>query len=192
MKMSDKQAAALEIFRILMKTMSRPGKILKLPGNLTGREPDGVIAVCDTLLDHEVKFSVIGRGTSESLIREIYEETKSEYVMSEEADYVIVAGGSGCGGIRSLSRGTLEFPDRGATVIYPVRSLGEGRGISLGLEGPGISGSVTVDIEGMDRSDLKDIQEMNSEFPMGIDVILIDPAGRVTSLPRSTRMEIKE
>lgn len=163
--------------------MANPGMVIKLPGA-------GLEKVCEVLLDHEVSFSVIGSGVHDGLIRKIYEITKSEYVRADTADYVIVAGGSSCGGIKSLNRGTLDFPDKGATVIYMVRELGNG-GLTLGLKGPGIESIRDLTINGADAGDLMDIKEMNSEFPLGLDLVLIDDNGFASSIPRSSSIEFK-
>ncbi len=186
MIMTESQKLSLNIFRVLMDSMARPGKILTLPGSGT------ILSVCSALLDHEVKFSVIGEETHENLIRDIYENSKSEYTRSDLADYVIVTGGSSSGGIKSLNRGTPEFPDRGATILYLAEELGYDGGCKISLEGPGISGKIELTIKGIDPLDIDDIRELNSEFPLGVDLFFIDRKSRVAALPRSSKIGMKE
>jgi alpha-D-ribose 1-methylphosphonate 5-triphosphate synthase subunit PhnH len=188
MPISDKDKVTLETFRALMKSMANPGTLVK-PGP---QSRYGIDAVCSALLDHEVGFSVIGPGAHDELIGRIYEETKSEYKRSDLADYVIVAGGSSSGGIRSLRRGTLEFPDSSATVIYMVRELGSAGGLKLNLKGPGIKTEMDLVIDGVNIKDIMDIREMNSEFPLGIDIVFIDDSGIVCSIPRSASIGLGE
>jgi alpha-D-ribose 1-methylphosphonate 5-triphosphate synthase subunit PhnH len=184
----EKNKITLRTFRVLMNSMANPGMLVKLDPQPQG----GIIAVCAALLDHEVGFSVIGPGAHDDLINGIYEETKSEYRRSDLADYVIVAGGSSSGGIKSLCRGTLEFPDSGTTVIYMVGELGLHSGLKLALKGPGIKTEKELLIGGADVKDIMDAKEMNSEFPLGIDIVFIDNEGIVASIPRSSSIELRE
>lgn len=188
MLIREKNKITLGTFRVLMNSMANPGTLLKLDP----QPQEGIIALCSALLDHEAGFSVIGPGAHDDLINGIYEETKSEYRRSDLADYIIIAGGSSSGGIKSLNRGTLEFPDGGATVIYMVRELGSHPGLKLILKGPGIKTEVELMIDGADVKDIIDAREMNSEFPLGIDIVFIDNAGIVASIPRSSSIELGE
>jgi len=173
-----------QVYRCLLKSMSYPGRVYKLPVE----HPEPVLLICGTLLDHEVMFSVIGPGTSDSLISKIFEITKSEYVSSELADYVIVAGGSSSGWLESLRIGTLEFPDQGATVIYMVDRIDRGADLKFSLKGPGIKDCIKCGADGLDIKDLLAFKALNSEYPQGIDMILIDKQNCILGLPRTMQI----
>ncbi len=171
-----------ENFRVLLDSMSHPGRILKLP--------DDFPAVLYTLLDHEVSFTVIGPGASEEFIHRIYQMTKSPYSGIDEADYVVVCGGSSGDMLAHVRRGELEFPDRGATVFYEVGELGGNQGSKIQLMGPGVIDLIELNVFGIDNNDLSMINEINTEYPLGIDIIFIDRSMNIASIPRSSRISL--
>ncbi len=171
-----------ENFRVLLDSMAHPGRILKLP--------DDFPAVLYTLLDHEVTFTVIGPGANEEFIHRIYQMTKSTYVGIDEADYVVVKGGSSGGMLAHIRRGELEFPDRGAAVFYEIDELGGKMGGIIELRGPGVKDSIELNVYGIDNSDLSIINQINSEYPLGIDIIFIDRSMNIASIPRSSRISL--
>jgi alpha-D-ribose 1-methylphosphonate 5-triphosphate synthase subunit PhnH len=85
----DTNSLTQDYFRILMQSMAHPGKEYPIPkvditkGNINY---NSFSVVCFTLLDHEVKFSVIGKETHDSLIEHIFQLTKAKYVQSDGAD----------------------------------------------------------------------------------------------------------
>jgi alpha-D-ribose 1-methylphosphonate 5-triphosphate synthase subunit PhnH len=92
--------------------------------------------------------------------------------------------------VSKLRRGTLEHPERGATAIYAVEELSNVGTVSLKLTGPGVSGSRTLGLEGLAATEAAAIREIRQDYPLGVDVYLVDGAGRVAGLPRSTRLEV--
>jgi alpha-D-ribose 1-methylphosphonate 5-triphosphate synthase subunit PhnH len=43
-------------------------------------------------------------------------------------------------------------------------------------------------IDGLNSNDLELLFEINSDFPLGVDTLFVDEAGRIVAIPRSTRM----
>jgi len=182
-----------EIFRVLLDSMSHPGRILKLPEIKVKNgkaEYDAFFAALYTLLDHEVTFSVIGTGVHEEFIDKVYQLTKSPYVGIDQADYVVVCGGSSGNMMEHVKRGEQEFPDKGAMVFYQVDDLGGPSGSRLNLSGPGVLDRIEFTVSGADPDDLALINPINSEFPLGIDVIFVDQAMKVASITRSSRVAV--
>jgi alpha-D-ribose 1-methylphosphonate 5-triphosphate synthase subunit PhnH len=111
--------------------------------------------------------------------------------------------GESNGEILKAKRGTLEYPDTGATVIYSICSLsqippspplvkGGIRGdLKLTLKGPGINGEISPFLSGVSKREFLYLKEINSEYPLGIDSVFIDSANRIMCIPRSTRIEVK-
>jgi alpha-D-ribose 1-methylphosphonate 5-triphosphate synthase subunit PhnH len=184
-----------EFFRIFMQSMSHPGKAYSIPevavtkGNISY---NSFSVVCFALLDHEVKFSVIGSETHDTLIEHIFQLTKSSYVQSGDADYVVVAGGSSNNSLMHLDSGEPEFPDKGATVFYLAKKINGSEGLNITLQGPGINREISFKISGVDKEDIKIIKDLNSEFPMGIDTIFIDENNQILSLPRSSQIFMED
>lgn len=170
------------VFRCLLQATANPGKLFALPPTGTGE----MEAIARTLLDHEVSFCVVGDGARETEER-LSLATGGRVAPPEEAAFAFV---SGTGGMAArLGRGTLEKPELGATAVYAVGSLSEGD-LSLRLSGPGVPGKRVLEVGGLDREEAEAIRESRSSYPLGVDVYLVDGAGRVVGLPRSTRVEV--
>ena len=61
-------------------------------------------------------------------------------------------------------------------------------GVTLSLSGPGIDGSRTVVIGGIDDVVVDGICSTRGGFPAGVDVLVIAADGSMIALPRSTRV----
>ena len=66
-------------------------------------------------------------------------------------------------------------------------SLTEGTMI-LELAGPGIQKSRAISVLGLDKGEIELIRATRRNYPLGIDIYLVDAAGRCAGLPRTTRL----
>ncbi len=179
------------VFRRILGCMARPGKVDFLVPEESGFAPDrAVVVVALTLLDEETTFAALGEG-KDRLARFCSLIAGSRMVPSGQADFVFVSGAKACPEITDLCRGSLLFPDRGATVVCRVaalRSETHERGVRLRLRGPGVKGEASLGVAGLARENLAYLREANNEFPLGVDTILVSADGRVACIPRSARM----
>lgn len=175
-------------FRTLLRAMSHPGKVYLLDDADAGNDP--LMAVIRILVDQEVSFCVVGEDTG--LLQAIHEATRSPFAEIGEADFVIVPEGGSFGEVHKAKRGTPEYPDLGATIIYKVGTLGgEGNGRPhVELTGPGIEAEIRPAIEGIILGEFVDLAEVNAEFPLGVDCIFVDNAYRIMAIPRSIRIQV--
>lgn len=179
------------IFRTVVKCMSRPGTIAHIGAksallDLETAMNRHIWSLLFVLLDREVTFAVVDEEGEEltSLINQL---TYAKSASLEWADYIIVTAKAEKtvlrDGFEKAKIGTLIDPHKAATVILEVEEM-TGRG-DLVLRGPGIEYEHYLGVEG--HSDWLDIREKrNSEFPLGIDMILIDRQGNMACLPRTT------
>lgn len=182
--------AAQRTFRTLLDAMARPGEIyqLALPPDETP-----VFAVCMTLLDHEVTYaaSTDGRPNDAAVALEgrIALEIGCPEVSLGEASFIVAYGALPASAWSVLRRGTLAYPDQGATILYVVAAIGptaRGAGsVSLTLSGPGVETERFLTLRGLDVSEFQHLSAANRDYPMGVDAILVDPGGRVACVPRS-------
>jgi alpha-D-ribose 1-methylphosphonate 5-triphosphate synthase subunit PhnH len=184
------------IFRTVLDAMARPGTVATLPAAddrcpLADYRP--LAAVARALLDHEVGFAVApGDDEAGELARYLVAATGSRPVAPGEADYAIARAPLPRGLLTSLKRGTLTFPDEGATLLVLTPDFARpDAGPVATLTGPGIPGARTVRLAGLTAQDLAERRVANAEFPRGIDLLLIDPLGRVSCLPRTTGVRIE-
>ncbi|MEA3324813.1 MAG: phosphonate C-P lyase system protein PhnH [Euryarchaeota archaeon] len=179
------------IFRSLLDAMANPGRITTLPKidikpPAANRYP---LLLLMTLLDHEVSFSVLG-GAQTQVTEYLKTNTGGKESRLENSDFILVYGGSSHGLIRGARVGTLEYPDESATVIYDTGSIGDnGEDILLELSGPGIAGKRRIGVSGIEQTEIEDVLAMR-DYPLGLDLIFTDTAGRIVCIPRSTTMRM--
>ena len=128
-------------FRVILQGMSHPGKIYALTGLPTSSSDTGtssrrypgkkaplpnlpgagsaVIELLGCLMDNEVSFVVIGDRDMETVI---VGHTDSRPVSFEDADYIVVRNGTTRGKLTGFKRGSLEYPDTGATILNLVEA----------------------------------------------------------------------
>ena len=189
MQINDETFIAQKTFRALLQAMSHPGRVYSLSQE---SELNGLILVLQTLLDHEVTFNVFGHQKDELEYKAI-RATGSKTANIEDADFIIIPSGNSEGVIINAKRGTLEYPDTGATVIYSIRSLSarDNGGLKITLKGPGINGEISSFLSGVSKSEFIYLKEINSEYPLGIDSVFIDSENNIMCIPRSTKIEVK-
>ncbi len=170
-------------FRVILQGMSHPGKVYPLP-DFNGDEPVAV-ELLRCLMDNEASFAVIG---DTGLARALALHTGSRPVSPEYADFIIVCRGTSSN-LAGCKRGSLEYPDTGATILYLVHELREGNGEII-LSGPGVDGTVSLQIAGLPLSELQRLREVNSEFPLGVDAVFLDQSGRIACIPRSSHIGV--
>jgi alpha-D-ribose 1-methylphosphonate 5-triphosphate synthase subunit PhnH len=194
----DSQAA----FRALLDTLSRPGKVRRLPACAYTGAPEGFcspsLTIMKTLCDHRVSFSLVPREPALERYLEVNLATPCEGV--ETADYVIFSGAAFHEEFLMLKRGLPEFPESSATALLCVGNLFEGAldpafdkaapSCRLVLTGPGVQEKAFLTVAGFDPRYGEARARTNNISPMGIDLFLVDAGGRVAGIPRTTVVEI--
>lgn len=190
----DPVYSSQRVFRQLLDCMARPGKIAEFRG-FEGESGDFicVAALALTLMDEETTFAALGPGWEEFVsFCKFY--TGSRPAPPEQADFVFIDGDRPRPELKQIRRGNLLFPDQGATVIcrvnaiYPGTFQTAGEGIVLRLRGPGVPGERELTLTGLARENLACLEKLNSEFPLGVDTILVSVQGQLACIPRSSSM----
>lgn len=198
-------------FRALLDAMARPGELAELGPVAADAAAEAArmglmpqtVALLDVLLDGQTSFCIAGDGSG-SATREVSLRTHAHARMATDAAFCVVprtaTGSEASFAIASLSGGTLVSPHLGATVIAECGALigadrdGRRTGSASGaaprdawrLEGPGIDGASRLEC---DRADvLGALAERTDEFPCGVDLVLVDGAGHLACVPRSSRV----
>jgi alpha-D-ribose 1-methylphosphonate 5-triphosphate synthase subunit PhnH len=174
-------------FRELMNAFARPGSLAAITPSSAGLLMD----VLDVLLDHEVSFCVFGKN-KELMEPEITAVTGSRAADIVSADFVIFAAGDTGDELYKVKRGSLEYPDKGATVIYYGAALDESKkSADHSFKGPGIAAGAGFTAPGIPAGELKKLSEINSEYPLGVDTIIISEK-HLLCIPRSSKItEVK-
>jgi alpha-D-ribose 1-methylphosphonate 5-triphosphate synthase subunit PhnH len=171
-------------FRVLLNAMARPGSIDTVPLHENGSEHAAALSVIESLVDHEVTFGVLPERAP--LIDAVLRQTGSRLAAAEEADYLLCEGDSLIQALDLAKEGSLEYPDKGATLICRVSRIATG-GI-LALAGPGIRDVTYLTIDGLEDEAVERFRECNSQPPVGTDIVFVAPEGRVACINRYTRL----
>lgn len=185
-------------YRLLLDAMARPGKINILPRMQITTPPQLTSAAAligFALLNADASFFVDG-SDPEVPTRHLLVNTSAKPVDAHKADFVFATGAASPMLAESMKKGSLPYPEEGATLVLDVMSLAtepqglgqEGNGLALRLQGPGVAGERVLFVRGLNGSLIETVQQANIEFPLGIDLILTDGDGRMTCIPRSSRI----
>lgn len=165
-------------FRNCLEALSRPGTLYGIMP-LFGSGLLGMASVflysevgyhCSDTLDFEIVAALTGAGEKSV--------EKAEYLFSEKADL---------GLLQRAKVGSGESPEGGATIIFGCETMDSG--VPVVLSGPGIDGLKTVFLP-VDRFLIDCFLEKNREFPLGVDLFLVDPTNRIMGLPRTVKIEV--
>jgi alpha-D-ribose 1-methylphosphonate 5-triphosphate synthase subunit PhnH len=146
------------------------------------------------LLDHEVSLHVEPGAAGDALASLLIRRTRVSIADVETATFVVADAATIPDHIpEAMNRGSLSYPDDGAMLVLEVASLDqENPGVSfLRLTGPGIETSRTLRLHGVDPAIIESRNRAVAHYPMGIDLLLIDDAGRIAGVPRTTVLELR-
>jgi alpha-D-ribose 1-methylphosphonate 5-triphosphate synthase subunit PhnH len=184
-------------FRVVLDAMARPGTVKQLP--VAARDAPvnpWLAAVLVTLVDHEVSLAVEPFDGADLLERFVRQRTAVASVGADRADFVVAASDRLDPSLPlRLRQGTLAYPNDSATLLILVPALDQsasaddGTALALTLAGPGVPSGHVFTVAGLTPA-LFEARDEAAEYPCGIDVILVDPGGRVTALPRSTAIQV--
>lgn len=182
------------VYRKLLNCMSRPGLLENISNEshkagMTLEMSKHLLTVLFTVLDGEVTFN-LPACNDKSLIKKINHLTYAKHAAADQADYIIITKTAGKAELSEAFRqakvGTLTDPHRSATVILEAEAITTGQ--QLALRGPGIEDKNYICVtDSLDWVAIR--QTKNNEFPLGIDMILLDETGQIACLPRTTQIQ---
>ncbi|WP_101721312.1 phosphonate C-P lyase system protein PhnH [Eggerthella timonensis] len=147
-------------------------------------------------VDQAVTFCVAD-SEADAAAAYLTSETHARRVPLHDADFVVVPARAdaqtACEAVAEACRGTLLSPEKGATVLMGCARLAdvpEGGEVAepavhvVALRGPGVECENRFAV---DRADWVRAREARGdEFPCGIEIVLVDPDGRIVAIPRSS------
>ena len=141
-----------------------------------------------------MKYSVYLITDAEEDIFEIY-----SYILrhdsAEKADYVFLNGSSDIAHlINECKIGELSYPEKNATIIISVAQISastiDDYNFQLILSGPGIKSENILFVHGLSIETIQNIVSLNTEFPLGVDILFTDAFENICSIPRSILLQI--
>ena len=185
---ADPSADSAHVFRAVLEAMSRPGKVVRVPGDLTPPAPlsPACAAVVLTLIDFDTPLWLSPEFGSDEVLAFLRFHTGAPMVDDPGRAAFAICAGREAAPVTDLPRGTPSYPDRSATLIVQVDELGDDTGI--GLTGPGIAMESRLTAKPLPDSFWSARATANGDFPLGVDVILASPS-HVAAIPRTTEAD---
>jgi alpha-D-ribose 1-methylphosphonate 5-triphosphate synthase subunit PhnH len=177
------------VFRAAMNAMARPGSIVTIDAALAAPEPlaPGAAALALSLCDFETPIW-LDPALSNAATRDYLRFYTGAPIVEApgKAAFAFFAGPLSLPNLAAFSLGSLEYPDRSATLIVQVRSLVAGRGWRM--TGPGIDGQALLEVDPLPRDFVEHRHALRPLFPRGLDFIFVAKAD-AAALPRTILIE---
>lgn len=179
-----------ETYRKLVHSMSRPGTISTIEGEVNPQIPcyHATFLTTLTLLDAEVRFHVV--SDNRNLGKVIADYTLAKECSIEEADYIFVPNGAKeevvLEALRKCKVGTLMDPQNSATWIIEQDVLQNSE--SIVLTGPGVKEEAALQLDVSEEFWIIRNEKVK-EFPLGVDLIFTDSVSLVC-VPRTTNVSV--
>ncbi|CEA03538.1 Alpha-D-ribose 1-methylphosphonate 5-triphosphate synthase subunit PhnH [Jeotgalicoccus saudimassiliensis] len=177
-----------QVYRQLVNASSRPGHIENIAEDVKNYSDfsDAALLTAMTLFDNEISFF----SKDKTMRKELKvltgaipnkDHTTADFIVTKEADLKDEY-------FTEVMKGILISPEKSATLIIDVETVGEGTLYSL--RGPGIKTETKVSLS-LDSHWIKLRNDICKEFPLGIDLILTDKHNNTVIIPRTTKVEVR-
>jgi alpha-D-ribose 1-methylphosphonate 5-triphosphate synthase subunit PhnH len=183
---------AQQHFRLLLDSMSRPGKINTFP-DADIFPPEGLNKAAAltgfALLNADATYFIAG-ANQDDIAGYFLINTGSHQAEIPAADYIFLPEWYNTTVLDEARVGTPIYPEDSATFIAAAKFISDQpfeSSLALTLRGPGVNGEAIVFVEGVNTELLDFVQEQNSEYPLGIDLIIADNEGHILCIPRSNK-----
>lgn len=179
-----------QAFRVVLAGMSRPGTLTHVEPLPNLGAHGAPASILQAMLDHEVTFAAV--PGDDQVVRALLRLSGSSIASAAKADFILTDCRSLPAVLREAKTGSDEYPDRSATVVVGVeesalRDTEEG---AIVLRGPGIAGERSCCIAGLSNEAIALLATRAEHLPRGLDLIFVEPGGKVLCLPRYVSVEV--
>lgn len=182
----DAQAA----FRCVLAALSEPGLIQTLPMEIIGPAPlnAATTALCLTLADFETPVWLDDRADMAAV--ESYLRFHCGCPLASDpatAAFAVVVDPEQGIALDRFAQGSIDYPDRSATLLIQVPTLDSGP--AHRLSGPGIESTRTLHAGGLPENFALLWQRNTARFPLGVDLVFCC-GNAIVGLPRTTQIHV--
>jgi alpha-D-ribose 1-methylphosphonate 5-triphosphate synthase subunit PhnH len=198
-----------QVFRCVLDAMARPGLPCRLPDDVLAQldadaSSAALRAVLLMLLDGDTSVW-IAPGLAPLALPDYlrFHAGVTLRAQADDAEFSVVnAAAASASLLGRLPRGSDLAPQQGATLILHVDAVhpggrdtalpcnSDGACSTLWLTGPGVHGSVCLQVLGVPAEFWRERIAMQAAYPRGIDLMLVS-AQQVVGLPRSTVLALE-
>lgn len=186
---ADPVFASQDVFQAVMHAFSTPGTVASLGERALGPAPlcAAASAILLTLADYATPvWFEASEKTQDAAAWLTFHSGAPVVSEPAKASFVLLSETTDVEHWHEFARGTMEYPDRSATLILPVRSMDGGA--SLELTGPGIETSRMIAPTGLPNGFVAAMAVNTALYPLGFDIVLVCGAEAI-ALPRTTRIK---
>lgn len=187
------------VFHAAMEALARPGTIHRMPPAAVPAPTPAVLAPLIALADIMTPIAAVDSAESaesaDALIAAVARLVSTRAVAPASARFGLALAEPD--DLSTLNRGSHWSPEEGAMLLQRVTSLEVVTDASPGepawrLTGPGIKPGepALLRVGGLGERFVAQRAERVSDYPSGIDVLLVTDDGEIVGLPRTTRIEI--
>jgi alpha-D-ribose 1-methylphosphonate 5-triphosphate synthase subunit PhnH len=180
------------LFRSILGCFSKPAVAVKLttPANAPPPLLPSTAAIALTLFDYQTPVWLSTSVNTDAVRKFIRFHTGATITTrADEAGFAIITLDEANADWPPFNMGTHAYPDRSTTLIVQIPSFCGGSPVQV--SGPGLKESVSLCVEAAYADFWKRVQDNNSLFPIGLDVILAS-SHHIAALPRSSRVDMLE
>jgi alpha-D-ribose 1-methylphosphonate 5-triphosphate synthase subunit PhnH len=179
-----------QVFRGLLKAMSRPGHAIALPAPSNPLAPFGgaLAAAALTLFDLDSPVWLDAAFDVEPVRQYLHLHTGAPLVgVPGAATFALIGAADRMPRLEAFASGEAAYPDRSTTLFVKVPALTGGTAVSL--RGPGIEYMASVSPAGLPGWFWPAWNDNAERYPLGVDVFIADEHALI-GLPRTARVMI--
>jgi alpha-D-ribose 1-methylphosphonate 5-triphosphate synthase subunit PhnH len=185
----DPALASQTVFRTVMEAMARPALPRPLAVALAPPPPlsPTAAAVALTLLDYETPFWLDAPLAADAAVAAwlTFHTGAPAPVNAAAASFAFISDPAAMPRFEEFAQGSLEYPDRSATLVLQVADFASGA--PLTFSGPGIAGERSLAAAPLPTDFRARLEANRAMFPRGVDLVLVS-TDAVACLPRSIRL----
>lgn len=177
------------IFRIVLDTISRPGKQSSF--HQSNRIKCARNLIIETLCDYDTSLFYQDRLVNSEVKDWIKYQVRTTVIENpKKADFICCdTDFANDLTLNTLLIGSLEMPHLSTTLIIQLDDSSILETNNLAMKGPGIPNEISIEIPGLSQNFWKQRIALQDDFPLGIDMFLCYES-KFLAIPRSTQIEL--
>lgn len=183
----DAVHASQATFRCVLDALAQPGTVQTLRVEVRGPEPLGhaLTAMCLALADADTPIWCDGPADNDAVSAYLRFHCGSPMTGEPGVAVFAIVTRSEDLDLGVFAQGSMEYPDRSATLLVQVPSLSDGP--LRTLSGPGIPYTEGLRVAGLPATFDAQWRANASAFPLGVDIVFCS-GSQIVGLPRTTRI----
>ena len=179
----DSAEVQQQTYRAVLEALSYPGKRQSLEAIVSMTERPAWLILLATLADENVSLADL-----DSLLgADDWSRLRCPESPADAADFLLATGSLTPDTDLRPKQGSLYHPHDSTTILLECQSIVAGD-LECRVTGPGVETENHFSVAGLSTGWLKAREGWVSHFPMGVDMLLVDPQS-ILGIPRTSKLE---